>query len=70
LMFFSKGPLGVSEARGPVSQGRRKISANRLMPLPLGQTLKMIAIQTVYASLVICTKKNSHETSLRFRCSV
>jgi len=36
LMFFSKGPLGVSKPRGPL--GRRKISANRLMPLTLGQT--------------------------------
>jgi len=46
LMFFSKGLLGVSEMRGAVSQGRRTMLVNRLIPLTVGQTLIMSSCNT------------------------
>jgi len=49
-MFFSQGYLRASEARGPVSQGRRKISENRPLPLTLEQTLPM---NTVFKAIFL-----------------
>jgi len=66
LMFFSKGPSGASEVRGP--QGKRKISANPLMPLIVGQNLKMKKFTTLGIVLVVlllsgCMRYLTHDRS-------